>query len=281
MKEERPKNRVEHMPGHHLKNSKYPSQHGPQQGLQQGQQQGAPQGPKQGPQATKKRTLPPRSPFKNPYDIKQEQSPVDQYDNQPLDKNTGFQADTIIVESGFRPIFRREDITERDDSIERDERSSSGGFSRRSDNFEDDEEFIEEPESSPFFEPMFIPSPRDNIDNKSNAQIDSMEAEASEKEEFFYLPPNESKRSAVTYDAKAVLDTSLLSDPLPSPNDFVKLSSKTKQFIKAHPLQFGPFTGEIPTDLRHQISVSSNRGETTRITSTKLSALTTNAKRKR
>ena len=228
----------------------------------------------------------PRSPFKDPFDIKTESSVVLRGAS-----NTGFNAETVIVESGFRPIFRREDIVK----IESFEDSGEGisrnnpSISRRSDDFEDSDELEglltnEEPHSN-FFEPMFIPSPRDSVAlplvNDTNDQNDdTMEADASEKQEFFYLPPGESKRSAVTYDAKAVLDTSLLNDPLPSKNDFVKLSSKTKQFIKDTP-QFAPFTGEIPTDLMLQLSASRaeslavQKNKSTPI-STKLSAVKTN-----
>lgn len=230
---------------------------------------------------------PPRSPFKDPFDIKTE-SPVSLREA----SNTGFNAETVIVESGFRPIFRREDVVKIESFEESGEGISNNNptIQRRSDDFEDSDELDglltnEEPQSA-FFEPMFIPSPRDSIalalvNDTSEEQTDEpMMAEASEKQEFFYLPPSESKRSAVTYDAKAVLDTSLLNDPLPSKNDFVKLSSKTKQFIKDTP-QFAPFTGEIPTDLMLQLSAS--RAESSPVPkdkstpiSTKLSAVKTN-----
>lgn len=226
---------------------------------------------------------PPRSPFKDPFDIKTE-SPV------PLKEasNTGFKADTIIVESGFRPIFRREDVVarENDSDEENDDRISHSipSISRRSDDFDEDLLEADIPFSQPqsaYFEPMFIPSPQDSValplTNDTNDQ--EMVAEASDKQEFFYLPPNDAKRSAVSYDAKAILDTSLLNDPSPSENDFIKLSSKTKQFIKETP-QFAPFTGEIPSELMLQISstrsaqpVSKDKASPI---STKLSAVKTN-----
>lgn len=218
----------------------------------------------------------PRSPFKDPFDMKKEVMP---YDDVP---NTGFKEDTIIVESGFRPIFRREDVKKPDDSMEESdgERISASipSISRRSDDFVDSDEYVgelltnEEPQKQ-FFEPMFIPSPRDSIalplvndTQEETSDDDTMVAEASERQEFFYLPPNESKRSVVAYDAKAVLDTSLLNDPLPSQNDFVKLSSKTKQFIKDTP-QFAPFTGEIPSDLREMLLQSSGSSGSSRSSS--------------
>lgn len=223
--------------------------------------------------------VPVRSTFKDPFDVKTESILIPQH------SNTGFKADTIIVESGFRPI-RREDDMKRDDSFEESEERISAlpvSISRRSDNFEDNFE-VEDEAQSAFFEPMFIPSPPDSVAlplvNKTDSQTDYMVADASDRQDIFYLPPNESKRSAVTYDAKAILDTSLLNDPLPSENDFVKLSSKTKQFIKDTP-QFAPFTGEIPTDLMLQLSA--NRDQQSVVTkekpaliSTKLSAVKTN-----
>lgn len=223
---------------------------------------------------------PVRSTFKDPFDIRNEPVQVPQH------SNTGFKADTIIVESGFRPI-RREDTIKRDDSFEESGERISGlpvSISRRSDNFEDAFEAEEEPQSA-FFEPMFIPSPPDSValplvnktESQTDGQADYMVADSSDRQDIFYLPPNESKRSAVTYDAKAILDTSLLNDPLPSENDFVKLSSKTKQFIKDTP-QFAPFTGEIPTDLMLQISANRDQlsKERPALISTKLSAVRTN-----
>lgn len=213
---------------------------------------------------------PPRSPFKDPFDIKNEPIALREA------ANTGFKADTVIVESGFRPIFRREDIVQRDeDSFEEsDERiiDPSKSISRRSDNFDDSEEAYAPPTSA-FFEPMFIPSPLDSVAlplTNDSSQEDQMLAEASDRQDFFYLPPTDSKRSVVSYDGKAILDTSLLNDPLPSQNDLRSLSLKTKQFIKDTP-QFAPFTGEIPSDLMLQLSASRHPAPI----STKLSAVKT------
>lgn len=127
---------------------------------------------------------------------------------------------------------------------------------------------------------MFIASPRDSIAlaQVGNATEENLQAKttledkmvvedgedkiavANERQDFFYLPP-EGRKAVVTYDGKAVLDTSLLnSDPANyiNRNDYASLSSKTQQFIKDTP-QFGPFKGEIPSDLILQIS--SNRAE--------------------
>lgn len=227
--------------------------------------------------------IPARSSFKDPFDIKTESIPIREH------SNTGFKAETIIVESGFRPIRREDSLVQENFSDENEPKPLNFGrqsISRRSDDFDDEydsESKHEEPRSS-FFEPMFIPSPMDSVAlplvNKSDHELDYMVSEASNREDIFYLPPNESKRSVVSYDAKAILDTSLLNDPLPSKNDFVKLSSKTKQFIKDTP-QFAPFKGEIPSDLK--IQISANRAQSSVLTkdkpasiSTKLSAVKTN-----
>lgn len=196
----------------------------------------------------------PKSPFKDPFDIKSEAIPLREA------SNTGFKADTIIVESGFRPIFRREDVEQlEDESAEVVRKRTSGTFSRRSDNIEDleSEELpsdLTQSAQTAFFEPMFIPSPMDAVAlplvNKSVDQDDLL-TEASERQEFFYLPPTE-KRST-----EAVLDTSLLNDPFPSKNDFIKLSPKTKQFIKDTP-QFSPFLGELPMPLADRQSKENN-----------------------
>lgn len=224
-----------------------------------------------------------RSTFKDPFDIKPDPLPLREA------ANTGFKADTIIVESGFQPIRREDNFkTIPEESFEESDEINHGpltSISRRSDTFDESSEFedFEEPKST-FFEPMFIPSPLDGMAlplvNNTESQSDSMVADASERQDIFYLPPNELKRSAVSYDAKAILDTSLLNDPSPSQNDFVKLSSKTKQFIKDTP-QFAPFKGEIPSDLMLQLSASRNHSpvvtkDKPSFISTKLSAVKTN-----
>jgi hypothetical protein len=198
-----------------------------------------------------------RSPFKDPFNIRNDTGEISD-----LASNTGFKVDSIIVESGFRPIFRREDVIEEESKELENERASFSipSISRRSDNdfhdvYEGEGQFFQgdEPQS---FEPMFIPSPEDvvaqplvNVSNGDD-QTDFMVAEASERQSILYLPPNEVKRSAI-------LDPLELKDPLPSQNDFVKLSSKTKKFIQNTP-QFVPFLGELPRDLMLQINRESS-----------------------
>lgn len=200
------------------------------------------------------------SPFKAPFNVKNETFPIKSA------PNTGFKEDTIIVESGFRPIFRREDALQTSDPVKKIPEKLIG-ISSRSDNFGDIIYDSNEEKRVEMFEPMFVPSPKDL------KSLDLLGSE-SEKKEFFYLPPQDSKQTTATYDLRAILDTSLLTDPLPSPNDFIKLSSKTKQFIKNTP-QFAPFKGEVPSDLMLQLSNSRASAPSTSI-STKLSAVSVN-----
>jgi hypothetical protein len=244
----------------------------------------------------KKEKMPERNPFKDPFNVK----PAVDSEELSTAANTGFKEETVIVESGFRPIFRREDVLSKggDESDDDDnhnhannERLQGPSIMRRSDDFVDSSEddnvgllTFEQPQSH-FFEPMFIPSPRDSmalplVNDTASIEVkdegkDIMEAEASEKEEFFYLPPSEMKRSSsISY------DSSLLNNhPLPQ-NDFVKLSSKTKQFIKETP-QFTQYKGELPKELLQQLSANREEKEVKEkeqpaIISTKLTAVYTN-----
>lgn len=237
-------------------------------------------------QPYKSQKTPIKSPFKDPFNIRNESStPYDVTDNQ------GFKAESVIVESGFRPIFRREDLIHRDEDdddseeevgIEEKVSFTIPSISRRSDNdfhdvFEGEGNFFQS-DTPQSFEPMFIPSPQDDhsialaLTNDTAEESDFMVAEASERQGIFYLPPNEVKRSAI-------LDPLELKDPLPSQNDFVKLSSKTKKFIQNTP-QFAPFLGELPRDFQfaRESSPSSSHviKDKSPVISTKLSAVNTN-----
>lgn len=199
----------------------------------------------------------PKPHFKDPFNIKNESNSI------ALAANTGFKADTIQIESGFRPIFRREDIVRsEDDSLEYVDMVSGSipnlSISRRSDIVYDGSEneyLMKKAELA--FEPVFLPSPRDSaFPSTSNGSSDPMVAEASEKQDIFYLPPN----------------------PLPSQNNFVKLSSKTQKFIRDTP-QFLPFSGELPSDLTLQLSSEQNEvPQKSLILSTKLAVQTNDGK---
>lgn len=227
---------------------------------------------------------PVRSPFKEPFQAKNESRSIPD-----LATNSGFKADSIIVESGFRPIFRREDIEfnqdDDDTSLEYENENDKVSFkipsiSRRSDSdfhdvYEGEGQFVQgDPQS---FEPMFIPSPEDVValplvNSSSNDPTDAMIAEASDRQGVLYLPPHEVKRSAV-------LDPLDLKDPLPA-ETFQKLSSKTKKFIQDNP-QFVPYSGELPRDLMLQVYRDSSispreKSHNLPVISTKLSAVNSN-----
>lgn len=230
-------------------------------------------------QPYKSHKMPVKIPFKEPFQVKNETTPLDD-----VAENTGFKEESIVVESGFRPIFRREDIihndeeSEEQDYIEEKVSFTIPSIQRRSDNdfhdvYEGEGQFFQsdEPQS---FEPMFIPSPEDVVAlplTNDTMEEDFMVAEASERQGIFYLPPNEVKRSAI-------LDPLELKDPLPSQNDYVKLSSKTKKFIQNTP-QFAPFLGELPRDLQFARELSSSpviKEKSLPVISTKLTAVNTN-----
>lgn len=112
---------------------------------------------------------------------------------------------------------------------------------------------------------MFIPSPLDSTHSTTNDKLidddpldEEVTAAAAEHLDIYYLPPDTKKRpgfssssvpdgAVVTYDGKAVLDTSLIniSPPrLPFNNDRPKGISKTEQLVRTP--QFAPFKGEMP-----------------------------------
>uniref|UniRef100_A0AAG5CXG1 Protein Skeletor n=1 Tax=Anopheles atroparvus TaxID=41427 RepID=A0AAG5CXG1_ANOAO len=172
--------------------------------------------------------------------------PKGQYEG--LAANHGFEPSSVVVESGFRPIYRRKD----DYDLEfEDNRAHEHGFQRRQD--DDIDEAIESDalmihgQDEPVrqtFEPMFIPSPLDSMAmahvkasassgsagpsresaTKRNVEIlpdetadvveadeDSLGAAANERVDPYYLPPiNAGEGSVVAFDGKAVLDVSLL-----------------------------------------------------------------------
>lgn len=209
--------------------------------------------------------------FKAPYEVIDHSQPI------PI-HNTGFQPDSVIVEGGFKPIVRRR-IEDEEDAVENSNRRSDD-VSDIDEAIEGDALFINHDIPTKAFEPMFIPSPPDSINVSSKkllqkehltGDLQDMEIEegddkmamAGERVDAYYLPPDTHKSpphnvypegSVVTYDGKAVLDTSLVNLPPPLPphynsqNSIIYPSShlsKTEQLIRYTP-QFGPFTGEIP-----------------------------------
>lgn len=215
-------------------------------------------------------------------------------------KNVGFQPDSVVVESGFTPIMRRKfnrDDAEKDSSEIRDTSETydyPDQQQRRSDkaDLNDDNNSADDENSELLiktFEPMFIPSPLDNImkspTKRLSSDLEFMDIEdgddkmalAGEKHAY-YLPPddpnniNKSKitklypaGTVVTYDGRAVVDRSLLdSEPdFPTPlrtSSFMSGIKSTEQLLNLP--QFVPFNGEIPPltpELMKPNKVSNNR----------------------
>ncbi|KAL1401589.1 hypothetical protein pipiens_006496 [Culex pipiens pipiens] len=216
--------------------------------------------------------------FKLPYDIHENKAPVE---TQQPGVAPGFEPSSVVVESGFKPIYRRqgEMNAEYDDQM----RYHGDQIQRRQDY--DIDEAIEsdalmigsgEPQKPQAFEPMFIPSPLDSMTMAQKSaeargetyrqpehltgDLKQMNVEdgedkmamADDRVDSFYLPPQSTPNvmkvypegSIVSYDGKAVLDVSLLNSPSSVRHEAIT-SSKTEQFIRETP-QFGPFRGEIP-----------------------------------
>ncbi|XP_055594127.1 protein Skeletor, isoforms B/C [Uranotaenia lowii] len=210
--------------------------------------------------------------FKSPYEVTENKTPIDP----PV--NHGFEPSSVVVESGFKPIYRRNDMNaEYDDEIRH---HGVEMIQRRQD--DDIDEAIEsdalmigsgEPQRQSF-EPMFIPSPLESMamERKSGNEVDNYPEErltgdlkemnvengedkmamADERVDAYYLPPATQKvmkvypeGSVVSYDGKAVLDVSLLNSPSSVRQEAVKSASKTEQLVRETP-QFGPFRGDVP-----------------------------------
>ncbi|XP_059621426.1 protein Skeletor, isoforms B/C [Phlebotomus argentipes] len=199
--------------------------------------------------------------------------------------NTGFQPEKVIVEGGFKPIMKRRKDEERIEDEEKKPLRRVDIISEIDEAIEGDALFInQDQQPNRAFEPMFIPSPPDRVDNASPdtspassatpnptedlndlADMEFEEGEdkmavAAERFDTFYLPPDNKKHrpqqkypegTVVAFDGKAVLDTSLINS---APTNEVKQPffpsglSKTEQLLSTP--QFGPFRGEVPLQFK-------------------------------
>uniref|UniRef100_A0A1B0DPP9 At5g54830-like domain-containing protein n=1 Tax=Phlebotomus papatasi TaxID=29031 RepID=A0A1B0DPP9_PHLPP len=201
--------------------------------------------------------------------------------------NTGFQPEKVVVEGGFKPILKRRKDEESVEEIE--EKAPLRRvdiLSEIDEAIEGDALFINQDEPNRAFEPMFIPSPPDSVDDvppdapdtssaspdtpnpteemNDLADMDFQEGEdkmavAAERFDTYYLPPDNKKHrpqkypegAVVAFDGKAVLDTSLINS---APTNEVKQPfynsglSKTEQLLSTP--QFGPFRGEVPLQFK-------------------------------
>lgn len=221
--------------------------------------------------------------YKSPFEIRKTLAP---YSSRPISSHSdGFKPDSVVIESGFKPIVRRRDDArvEEDEYPEeraplfarRDSRPRSSSAHERDIEIDDAVEsegvYIETQAQNKQFEPMFKPSPlesvkedgkgssvvaekKDSDQEKLSGDLREMNVEegedkmamAAERFDSVYLPPQGfPEGSVVTFDGKAVLDTALLNA---APSNEVRRSdglSRIEILIRDKP-QFGPFRGEIP-----------------------------------
>lgn len=216
------------------------------------------------------------------FEIKKTLAP---YSSRPIHHgphSEGFKPDSVVIESGFKPIVRRrEDVRQEDEYADeraplfarRDSRPRSSSAHERDIEIDDAVEsegvYIESQAQNKQFEPMFKPSPLESVVENVKSSDDAEEepeqekltgdlremnveegedkmAMAAERFDTFYLPPQGfPEGSVVTFDGKAVLDTSLVNA---APSNEVRRSdglSRIEILIRDKP-QFGPFRGEIP-----------------------------------
>jgi len=216
--------------------------------------------------------------FQAPYSIKKD---VEQKTASTV--NDGFQPSSVIIESGFLPITKNNQRTNKNESreveedlyeeydYEQEHEQPLGQNIRRSDQVLDTSDALfpnNEPEGEiKSFEPMFIPSPLDStshsqqhapakkiIDDLNDMEMedgDDKLAMAGERHDAYYLPPDIHKKTTklfpegavVAYDGKAVLDMPGPAPPSRSINLRARISS-TEQLLSTP--QFGPFRGEFP-----------------------------------
>lgn len=224
--------------------------------------------------------------YKIPFDVGEE---VDMASLKPA-VNQGFKPDTVVVEGGFKPIVRR--TTDEEGADEDELKVAKRRIDRGSEIdevMETDTLFLSQDNSqNQNFEPMFIPSPLDSTNDthvykissvaKLTAELPDMNVEegddklalAAERVDTYYLPPDKPSSSqrplpsgaVVTYDGKAVLDTSLVSPPKLEARDNLRSShglSKTETLIRNTP-QFGPFRGEMPPPIPDYLQAEKSNG---------------------
>ncbi|XP_017758174.1 PREDICTED: protein Skeletor, isoforms B/C isoform X1 [Eufriesea mexicana] len=174
-------------------------------------------------------------------------------------RNTGFNPDSIVIESGFKPIIR---------SVEKSEDVAQRRISERIE--EEEEPRVQETNRKPIdnFEPVFIPSPpvptvatiKKSKKKTTNAKPRPSEADdmemAADRVNAYYLPPHPSSLSnepppspspsaevLITFDGKMLKDSSLVRS-ISGIEEHSK--SKLSSDILSRTPQFGKFKGELP-----------------------------------
>ncbi|XP_055923228.1 protein Skeletor, isoforms B/C isoform X2 [Eupeodes corollae] len=239
----------------------------------------------------KKPLLPEKLPtivYKTPYEVRESQEDIDLTALKPA-VNQGFKPDTVVVEGGFKPINRKKTDEEviGENVVQISRRKDDPG-SEIDEVMETDTLFLSQDNSqNQNFEPMFIPSPPDSTNDtiiynqstaaKLTANLSDMEIEdgddkmavAAERVDTYYLPPDKKPTTSprplptgavVTYDGKAVLDTSLVNPPKLEARDTLKSTqglSKSESLVRNTP-QFGPFRGEMPPSIPDFLATAEN-----------------------
>ncbi|XP_076241241.1 DM13 and DOMON_DOH domain-containing protein skeletor isoform X1 [Calliopsis andreniformis] len=194
-------------------------------------------------------------------------------------RNTGFNPDSIVIESGFKPIIRNVEVP------------TDVAQKRMLEKTESSETAVQEVPNHrqvDNFEPVFIPSPPvPTIDTgkklkKKNAKsrpgdVDDMEM-AADRTNAYYLPPvsstvvKESPPSSsevlVTFDGKKVKDSGLARS-ISRIEDHPR--SKLSSDILSRTPQFGRFRGELPPLIPEEARSENSQIEVRRLPSTDLS----------
>ncbi|KAK1125042.1 hypothetical protein K0M31_006380 [Melipona bicolor] len=171
-------------------------------------------------------------------------------------RNTGFDPDSIVIESGFKPIIRNM------------EKPTDVAQKRSSEKLEQEED-VRPSNHKPadIFEPVFIPSPpvptvatmkkstkKKSTNSKTRpGDADDMEM-AADRMNTYYLPPSHlpspSSEVLITFDGKALKDSSLVR----SISEIEEHSkSKLSSDILSRTPQFGRFKGELPPPIPGEV----------------------------
>lgn len=201
-------------------------------------------------------------------------------------RNTGFDPDSIVIESGFKPIIRN---FERDTSVGRSQELAN--FPTQPEDYPMDEPDKQNTNDGAYdigeeaFEPMFVPSPLDRNSAKKQHilkkfrkiqsvrrktrldDLDDMEM-AADRLDSYYLPPtgsgpkfnnkkieeNQRKSTLVTFDGKLIEDTSLARS-IPRVEENKKPRSRLTSELLSQTPQFGKFKGELPPPIPGEVRI--------------------------
>ncbi|XP_006563532.2 protein Skeletor, isoforms B/C isoform X2 [Apis mellifera] len=183
-------------------------------------------------------------------------------------RNTGFDPDSIVIESGFKPIIR---------NVESVAQKRSSGQEEEEEEEEEEDETSNRKPTVDNFEPVFIPSPpvptvatvvkksrKKSANGKPRAtETDDMEA-AADRMNVHYLPPisnpfpnnepppfpSSSSGVLITFDGKMLKDSSLVRSI-----SGVEEQSKGKlsSDVLSRTPQFGRFKGELPPPIPGEV----------------------------